>query len=293
MVVVVAFLIALTYFTTDAGGGVQSRHFYKSTVNALDNAHDVTAKKSNDAAKDRSHIQRLDVETNNNNNNGGTRKPSTVNNNDKQEKTAIGSTKLDADNNDMDEISVAGRTKMSAPKLKDDQTPILEKKPESSGSATSGHASGGGSVNKHEDVPEHGHEHEDEDDTPSQEEQEASAELDSILKRSPIIVFSKSYCPFSKKAKNILSQYSIVPAPYIVELDLHPLGPHIQQLLGKITGRRTVPNVMINGLSIGGGDDIAALDHDDALISKIKSTAGKSIMEVKRLPKAEQEEDGL
>jgi glutaredoxin len=84
-----------------------------------------------------------------------------------------------------------------------------------------------------------------------------------------------------------------VPAPYIVELDQHPLGSYIQKLLGKITGRRTVPNVMVNGLSIGGGDDIAALDREDALISKIKSTAGKNIMEIKHVPKPEQEKDSL
>lgn len=91
------------------------------------------------------------------------------------------------------------------------------------------------------------------------------------------------------KAKSILSQYSIVPAPYIVELDKHPLGKYLQKLVATVTGRRTVPNVMINGLSIGGGDDIEALDRDDALISKIKSVGGKSIMEVERLPTTEDE----
>lgn len=104
-------------------------------------------------------------------------------------------------------------------------------------------------------------------------------------------MFSKSYCPFSRKAKSILSQYNIVPAPYIVELDKHELGPHLQKLLGTITGRRTVPNVLVNGVSIGGGDDVEALDRDDELISKIKLLAGKSIMEIERLPVAEDEHD--
>jgi glutaredoxin len=31
------------------------------------------------------------------------------------------------------------------------------------------------------------------------------------------------------------------------------------------TGRRTVPNVLVSGKSIGGGDDIAALDQRDEL----------------------------
>lgn len=105
---------------------------------------------------------------------------------------------------------------------------------------------------------------------------------------SLVIIFSKSYCPFSKKAKSIiLDHYTVVPAPYVVELDLHPLGPHIQQLLAKSTGRRTVPNVLVNGLSIGGGDDVEALDKEDQLATKIKSIGKKRIMEVTRKPETE------
>ena len=97
-----------------------------------------------------------------------------------------------------------------------------------------------------------------------------------------VIIFSKSYCPFSTKAKRILlEKYTIVPAPYVVELDTHPLGPSLQNALTKSTGRRTVPNVLINGRSIGGGDDIEALDVGGGLIEKIKGMAGKRIMEAK------------
>lgn len=38
-----------------------------------------------------------------------------------------------------------------------------------------------------------------------------------------------------------------------------------------MTGRKTVPNVMIYGTSIGGGDDVAALDREKGLIAKIES----------------------
>ncbi|KAL4905707.1 hypothetical protein BDW74DRAFT_151863 [Aspergillus multicolor] len=115
------------------------------------------------------------------------------------------------------------------------------------------------------------------------EQKETKAELNDILKRSPIIIFSKSYCPYSKKAKTILlDRYSIVPTPFVVELDQHPLGPQLQSLLGENTGRRTVPNVLVNGRSIGGGDDIVALDEHDELASRLKSLAGKWLQEVQR-----------
>lgn len=47
-----------------------------------------------------------------------------------------------------------------------------------------------------------------------------------------------------------------------------------------MTGRRTVPNVLINGKSIGGGDDIAQLDQTMKLIDKIKSLGGKQMQKV-------------
>jgi glutaredoxin len=98
-----------------------------------------------------------------------------------------------------------------------------------------------------------------------------------------VIIFSKSYCPFSKKAKSILlDKYDITPRPFVVELDSHRIGKDLQDLLGETTGRKTVPNVIVNGKSIGGGDEIAAMDQSDELASKLQNLGGKWIREVKR-----------
>ncbi|KAF9887456.1 hypothetical protein FE257_010173 [Aspergillus nanangensis] len=146
--------------------------------------------------------------------------------------------------NDMEEISIAGRTKMTVPKNRNDQD-----------------------NQKQQEVVADDH-------------QEAKAELNSILKRSPIIIFSKSYCPHSARAKTILlNKYSIVPAPYVVELDQHPLGRQLQSLLADKTGRGTVPNVLVSGRSIGGGDDVTALDEKGELASTLKTLAGKWVQE--------------
>jgi glutaredoxin len=72
------------------------------------------------------------------------------------------------------------------------------------------------------------------------------------------------------KAKQILlNKYILSPPPNVVELDHHPHGPEIQQALATLTGRATVPNVLINGKSIGGGDDVALLDAHGELIHTI------------------------
>lgn len=86
----------------------------------------------------------------------------------------------------------------------------------------------------------------------------------------------------------MLEKYKIVPAPYVEELDEHPLGPQLQAALEKMTGRRTVPNVLISGKSIGGGSDVEELDVEGKLVAKIRELGGKRIMEAaKREMKAE------
>jgi len=125
---------------------------------------------------------------------------------------------------------------------------------------------------------------------------EAKEELNTILRRSPIIIFSKTFCPFSRKAKALLlDTYNITPAPFVVELDTltNPianlgsvppitLGRKLQDLLAESTGRKTVPNILINGRSIGGSDELAQLDRDDKLLGKIRDMGGRWIHEAER-----------
>ncbi|EME50135.1 hypothetical protein DOTSEDRAFT_68858 [Dothistroma septosporum NZE10] len=172
------------------------------------------------------------------------------------------------------EKSVAGRKKMQDGK-------IVDKKPASDnddGVAKVGNvASKTASASKGES---------EENDT--KEDQEVETELNDILKKGPIIVFSKSYCPFSKKAKHILLDlYTISPKPYVVELDQHKLGSGLQDALLKSTGRRTVPNVLINGKSIGGGDDVQALHDNGKIIDTIKAMGGKRITSVEKVKQSE------
>ncbi|KAI9172099.1 Monothiol glutaredoxin-7 [Paramyrothecium foliicola] len=115
------------------------------------------------------------------------------------------------------------------------------------------------------------------------EEHAAEQELNAILEKAPVIIFSKSYCPFSKRAKGLLlEKYSITPEPYVVELDEHKLGPQLQDQLLELTGRRTVPNIMIYGRSIGGADDIIELDNNDKLVAKFKELGRNRVEMVER-----------
>jgi glutaredoxin len=137
-------------------------------------------------------------------------------------------------------------------------------------------------------------------------EEMAREELQTILKKSPIVIFSKSYCPYSKKAKALLLEtYTITPTPYVVELDMMSqklpkppqqhvgdderddddtpaptMGRKLQDLLATLTGRRTVPNIMINAQSLGGGDDVARMHAEGTLEEEIKKLGGKRIVSI-------------
>lgn len=73
-----------------------------------------------------------------------------------------------------------------------------------------------------------------------------------------VVIFSKTTCPYCKKAKKIIRD-DLKAQLHVVELDLLPNGPMYQDCLEAITGQRTVPNVFVNQKSIGGGDDTADL----------------------------------
>lgn len=45
-----------------------------------------------------------------------------------------------------------------------------------------------------------------------------------------------------------------------------------------------MPNVLINGKSIGGGDDVQELHDDDKIVEKITSMGGKRVVKVEKKP---------
>lgn len=95
--------------------------------------------------------------------------------------------------------------------------------------------------------------------------------IQQLINQYPVMVFSKSYCPYSMKAKKILSKYNLGKNYHVLELDKLPSkADDYQQELGKLTGASTVPRVFISGKFIGGGDDTAALQKRGELEKLLK-----------------------
>ncbi|PLW41814.1 hypothetical protein PCASD_05531 [Puccinia coronata f. sp. avenae] len=112
-------------------------------------------------------------------------------------------------------------------------------------------------------------------------EMDVSQEVDETIARSSVLVYSKSYCPHSQRAKKILREVlqsasandhdnhdggageeeeGTVEILQVVELDeLGGRGVQIQTYLAELTHQRTVPNIFIHQKHIGGADDLTEI----------------------------------
>ncbi|XP_062151410.1 glutaredoxin-like [Alnus glutinosa] len=85
-----------------------------------------------------------------------------------------------------------------------------------------------------------------------------------IVSSNPVVVFSKTYCPFCVNVKQLLNQLG---ANFkAIELDTESDGKEIQSALAEWTGIKTVPNVFIGGNHIGGCDATTALHKEGKLV---------------------------
>jgi thioredoxin reductase (NADPH) len=97
--------------------------------------------------------------------------------------------------------------------------------------------------------------------------------ITSLVIKYPVVVFSKPYCPYCKRAIEVLRMESVKDPPFLLVVDLTATANMgaVQDTLKKMTGRRTVPNVFVGGTSIGGGDETTALHQTGKLLSLLQS----------------------
>jgi glutaredoxin 3 len=77
--------------------------------------------------------------------------------------------------------------------------------------------------------------------------------LGDFITAHKVVVFSATYCPWCKRAKDLLNARGVKYV--VVELD-HPSNGVIKPVLAEMTGRKTIPNIFIDGANVGGFDDL-------------------------------------
>ncbi|HEU0117135.1 MAG TPA: glutaredoxin 3 [Alphaproteobacteria bacterium] len=71
-----------------------------------------------------------------------------------------------------------------------------------------------------------------------------------------IVVYSGPGCPYCDRAKLLLKKKGAA----FQEFDVRADEAKLQEMMAKSHGKRTIPQIFINGQHIGGSDDLYALD---------------------------------
>ncbi len=78
-----------------------------------------------------------------------------------------------------------------------------------------------------------------------------------------VLMYSTAVCPYCIRAEQLLHSKGVTEIEK-VRVDLQP---ELRVAMMERTGRRTVPQIYINDVHVGGYDDLAALDHAGKLES--------------------------
>jgi glutaredoxin 3 len=82
-------------------------------------------------------------------------------------------------------------------------------------------------------------------------------------------MYTTQSCSYCRRAKALLEQRGVTAIDE-VRVDLDP--PQRQHMIA-LTGRRTVPQIFIGDLHVGGCDDLVALDRRGGLVPLLNGAA--------------------
>lgn len=80
-----------------------------------------------------------------------------------------------------------------------------------------------------------------------------------------VVIYSKTYCPFCVRAKNLFDNKGVAYEEIMVDSD-----PQLYTDLKQRTGMMTVPQIFIDDKLIGGFTELAALDGEGGLDPLLK-----------------------
>ncbi len=108
------------------------------------------------------------------------------------------------------------------------------------------------------------------------EQFDAKQYVEGVISSGAVVMISKSFCPFCKKAYEILSKYNKDIIKKEIDIDFGEEDmTAIQEYCKEKTGASSVPRVFIGGEFIGGCDDTEKLDKEDKLKSLIEAALNK------------------
>ena len=77
------------------------------------------------------------------------------------------------------------------------------------------------------------------------------------MSKPKVEIYTKWGCPFCVRAKALLDSKGVTYSEYDITLG----GPKKAEMLARVPGASTVPQILIDDTAVGGCDDIQALDR--------------------------------
>ena len=85
-------------------------------------------------------------------------------------------------------------------------------------------------------------------------------------------IYSKDWCPYCKRAKALLEGEKIG----YTEIDVTTDFEREEEMIQRSGGRRTVPQIFVEGRLIGGYDDLAALNRRGPLVDVLQTSQAQT-----------------
>ncbi|KIP11695.1 hypothetical protein PHLGIDRAFT_17880 [Phlebiopsis gigantea 11061_1 CR5-6] len=95
--------------------------------------------------------------------------------------------------------------------------------------------------------------------------------VENAISGNTITIFSKTWCPYCRRAKALIASEFAGTKTQILELDTLDEGDDIQNYLYEKTGQRSVPNIFINQKHVGGCDKVVALHSQGELAPLVRA----------------------
>ncbi|WP_144173925.1 glutaredoxin 3 [Pseudomonas sp. Kh13] len=77
---------------------------------------------------------------------------------------------------------------------------------------------------------------------------------------SQVTIYTTQHCPYCVSAKRLLSNKGVIP----LEFDIEDSPQYLAEMLQR-SRRRTVPQIFVGDVHVGGFDDLASLDRTGGL----------------------------
>lgn len=74
-------------------------------------------------------------------------------------------------------------------------------------------------------------------------------------------LYTTMFCPYCTRARNLLQKKGVS----FTDIDVMVDDDKREEMIARAGGRRTVPQIFIDGRHIGGSDELVALDRDGKL----------------------------